>query len=426
MYNECGVIVMKNISRRAFLRAISGTAVAAFFFRTGYSQARPLSVGLQADLTGALPDYGYWHEKVVRAAVAKLNREGGIAGREVRLFIEDTETNSETGRRKLQKMAEAGADFVIGSQSSAVALASLPLARELKLVYFTLGEATEITGEAGNRYIVRPNHSVRSHATVAYRWAVENLGKRWTILVADYAFGKSHAEEWPPLIKSVGGEVLEIVSIPLATQDFVPFLNKVDRSRTEVLFHVFPGANALRFMTQAAEQGLFDRARVFGVICTVDGIRLEDVPKVEGSWYLSNHPHRLEDVPSNIRSYDEQFRQFVGATPEGNEVGTNRATTGSHYWYGWEALHLLKRAIETTGWREKAQNPDVIKFMEGVRMEAGLGFPQGDKFIRAEDHQAFHDHYIERFEGGGLRVKLRLEKEKAIYAPLADFTKQNF
>ncbi|MBI1741789.1 ABC transporter substrate-binding protein [Candidatus Acetothermia bacterium] len=419
---------MKSLTRRTFIKTTLGLGAAApaLFFSHTYSQAKPLILGLQADLMGSLLDYGYWHDRVVRAAIKKLNQEGGIAGREIQLLVEDTETNSETGRRKLQKMADAGADFVIGSQSSAVAIASLPLAQELKLVYFTLGEATEITGEAGNRYIFRPNHSVRSHATVAYKWAVENLGKRWTILVADYAFGQSHAAEWPPLIKSVGGEVLNVFAIPLSTQDFVPFLSKVDRARTEVLFHVFPGANALRFMTQAAEQGLFDKAHVFGVICTVDGIRLEDVPKIEGSWYLSNHPHRLEDVPAKIKPFDEQFRQLIGATAEGNELNTNRSTTGSHYWYGWEAMHLLKRAVEETNWKSKSNNPELIKFLEGIKVEAGLAFPQGDKFIRAEDHQAFHDHYIERFEGGKLRVKLRLEKEKAIYAPLANYSKQGF
>jgi branched-chain amino acid transport system substrate-binding protein len=420
------MVYMKTLTRRTFITTALGAAASTFFVHQPHAQTKPLVIGLQADLTGSLPDYGYWHDKVIRAAVKKLNQAGGIGGREVQLLVEDTETNSETGRRKLQKMADAGADFVIGSQSSAVALACLPLAQELKLVYFTLGEATEITGEAGNRYIFRPNHSVRSHAQVAYKWAVENLGKRWTILVADYAFGKSHAAEWPSLVRSVGGEVLDVISIPLATQDFVPFLSKIDRARTEVLFHVFPGVNALRFMTQAAEQGLFDRAKVFGVICTVDGIKLEDVPKIEGSWYLSNHPHRLEDVSATIRPFDAQFRQLVGANAEGNEPNTNRSTTGSHYWYGWEALHLLKQAVDETSWKTRANNPDLIKYMEGVKVEAALAFPQGDKFIRAEDHQTFHDHYIERFEGGKLRVKLRLEKEKAVYAPLADYTKLGF
>ncbi|OGF53681.1 MAG: hypothetical protein A2Z21_01315 [Candidatus Fraserbacteria bacterium RBG_16_55_9] len=411
------------MNRRTFLRALAGSVALALFPVQVGSAKEPLVIGLQADLTGSLPDYGYWHDKVVRAAVAKLNTDGGIAGREVNLLVEDTATNTDVGRDKLTKMIQGGADFVIGSQSSAVSLASLPLAQELKTVYFPLGEATEITGTAGNRYIFRANHSVRSHAQVAYRWAVETLGKRWTIVAADYAFGHSHATEWPPLLQSAGAEVLDTIFIPLTTTDFVPFLTKVNPD-TEVLFHVFPGANALRFLTAASDLGILQKMKVFGVICTVDGIKLEDVPAIEGSYYVSNHPHRLIDVPESTREFDARFRERIGVTQEGTEIETGRPTTGSHYWYGWEIVHLLKQAIEETGWQSPSDHPKIVQYLEGLQLTADFAFPQGDKFIRAQDHQAFHDHYLERFEQGQLQVTQRIDKLEAVYDPTVDYTQQ--
>jgi branched-chain amino acid transport system substrate-binding protein len=412
------------VNRRTFLKALAGgaTLAALWPFPTASAQ-EPLVIGLQADLTGSLPDYGYWHDRVVRAAVAKLNAGGGIAGREVKLLVEDTATNTDVGRDKLTKMVQEGADFIIGSQHSGVSLASLPLAQELKTVYFPLGEATEITREAGNRYIFRANHSVRSHAQVAHRWAAETLGRKWTILVADYAFGNSHASEWPPLLANVGAEVLDIIKIPLTTVDFIPFLSQVNPN-TEVLFHVFPGANALRFLTTASELGLLENMKVFGVICTVDGIKLEDVPAMEGSYYVSNHPHRLADVPESLQEFDARFREQVGATPQGSELNTGRPTTGSHYWYGWEILHLIQRAVEETGWQGRSDHPEIVRYLEGLEITAGFEFPQGDKFIRAEDHQAFHDHYLERFEQGELRVTQRMDKQEAVYDPTVDYTQQ--
>ncbi len=411
------------MDRRTFLKAMMGSAALLLWPVRTSSGQEPITIGLQADLTGSLPDYGYWHDKVVRAAVAKINGEGGIAGREVQLLVEDTATSAEIGRDKLIKMEQDGAHFIIGSQHSGVSLASLPLAKELKMIYFPLGEATEITGEAGNRYIFRANHSVRSHAQVGHRWAVENLGRRWTIIVADYAFGRSHAAEWPPLLQSVGAEVLEVIKIPLETTDFLPFLGRVPPN-TEVLFHVFPGVNALRFLTAAGELGLLEKMKAFGVICTVDGIKLEDVPAIEGSWYVSNHPHRLADVPESLKEFDAQFRERVGATPQGTEVGTGRPTTGSHYWYGWEIVHLIKQAVEETGWRSQQDHPEIVRYLEGLQIEPGFAFPQGEKFIRAQDHQAFHDHYLERFEQGELQVTQRIDKQEAVYDPLADYTKQ--
>lgn len=409
-------------TRRDFLKALGGIGLALSLHRAGWAQT-PIRIGHQVDLTGVLPDYGYWHAKVVSAAVDKLNDEGGIAGREVKLLVEDTATSADIGRDKLVKLAQQGADFIIGSQHSGVSLASLPLAQELRVIYFPMGEATEITGAEGNRYIFRINQSVRSHAQVAHRWAVEQLGKHWTIVVADYTFGQSHAREWPPLLESVGAEVLDTIFIPLETMDFVPFLSRVS-PRTEVLFHVFPGSNALRFLTTAGELGLLETMRVFGVICTVDGIRMEDVPAIEGSLYVSNHPRRLDQVPEELREFDARFREQVGVTPAGTESDTGRPTTGSHHWYGWEIVHLIKRAGEETGWRDRRDHPELIQYLEGLEIEASFGFPQGEKFIRAQDHQAFHDHYLELFKGNQLQVIQHFDLQEAVYEPLADYTEQ--
>ncbi len=414
---------MWGVSRRAFLKAALGAGAALLVapWRVRASAQEPILLGLQADLTGVLPDYGYWHRKVIEGAVAKVNEAGGIAGREVRLLVEDTATSAEVGRDKLVKLAQQGASIVIGSQHSGVCLASLPLAKELKVIYFPMGEATEITGEAGHRYAFRLNHSVRAHAQVAYRWAVEHLGKRWTIVAADYAFGRSHAREWPPLLESVGAQVLDTVFIPLETTDFLPYLSRV-RPDTEVLFHVFPGVNALRFLQSAADLGLLETMTAFGVIGTIEGIATEAVPALEGTWYVSNHPRRLDQVPEDRRAFDEAFRRRVGVTPEGREEGTGRPTTGSHYWYGWEIVHLLKRAIEETGWRSPQDHPALIEYLEGVALRTSEAFFQGEAFLRAEDHQGFHDHYIERVEGGVLVVKERFPKELAVYEPEADYT----
>lgn len=407
-------------TRRRFLQTtLSSVALATFPWTLTHGQ-EPLTIGHQVDLTGALPEYGYWHDKVVEAAIGKINDEGGIGSREVRRIREDTATDAGQGRDRLVRMAESGADLIIGSQHSGVSLASLPLAPELDVVYFPLGEATEITGSEGNRHVVRANHSVQCHAQVGYEWAVENLGTRWTVVVADYSFGLSHADAWPSLIESVGGEVLRSITVPVDTSDFFPFLSQVPAD-TDVLFHVFPGAGALRFLQAADGLGLLDNRNVFGVICTVDGVDLTGLPALEGSYFVSNHPHRLDQVPEEIRPYDAEFRERIGVTPEGREEGTGRVTTGSHYWYGWEILHMLKHGIEETGWRDARDNLDLIRFFEGLTVEPNQRYFQGDLEVRAPDHQGFHGHYIERLGPDGLEVVERFDRSRSVYPATVDY-----
>ncbi|OGF53345.1 MAG: hypothetical protein A2Z21_07860 [Candidatus Fraserbacteria bacterium RBG_16_55_9] len=421
------------ISRREFLKRMAGVSSALFSLAQLRAQAtsEAIRIGLQADLTGTLADYGYWHRKVAEAAVRKLNDEGGIAGRPVELFIEDTASEAAQGTDKMRKLLfQDQVDIIIGSQHSGVSLASLPLAAEAKTVYFPLGEATEITAESGNRFSFKLNHTVRSDVYAAYRWAVENLGRRWMLVVADYAFGRSHAEEWPSRLREIESEVLEIIYVPLETVDFIPYLSRVDRVRTDVLFHVFPGVNGLRLLVQAAELGLFENSQIFGPICTVDGLDIEAFPQLLGSWYISKQPRRASEISSELQVFDRAFREALGVGSDGRELGTGRATTGSHLWYTWEIVHLLKQAIEATGWTSKADNPGLVQFLEGAQIKAGFGFPQGDKFLRAQDHQGFHAHYIERLEAIAgelqLRVKTLIPAEQTVYPATIDYSQQGF
>ena len=41
----------------------------------------PIKIGVVADKTGGLAAYGYSHEKTIKAAAARINKAGGIAGR---------------------------------------------------------------------------------------------------------------------------------------------------------------------------------------------------------------------------------------------------------------------------------------------------------------------------------------------------------
>lgn len=96
-------------------------------------QVEPIKIGHLADLTGPLAPYGYSNELVLRAAIGKINAEGGIAGRPVELYTEDTESKVPTGVMKYRKLIEHyGVHFVIGSQHSGINIATNPIAKELK------------------------------------------------------------------------------------------------------------------------------------------------------------------------------------------------------------------------------------------------------------------------------------------------------
>src|SRR5215831_12616977 len=146
----------RQTTRRGFLQtALAGGTLASTASLTItkdlFAQASgPLVIGLHCDLTGVISSWGVWHDKAAKAAVDIINKSGGIAGRKVELVTEDTESNPAPGARKLRNLIQrSNAEFVVGSVHSGVMLAALPIASELKTIYFSTGEATEVTGSKG-------------------------------------------------------------------------------------------------------------------------------------------------------------------------------------------------------------------------------------------------------------------------------------
>src|SRR5215468_412332 len=231
----------RKLSRRSFLEiALAGGALGTAnltLMRDLYAQASgPLVIGHHCDLTGVISSWGYWHDKAAKAAVDIINKGGGIAGRKVELATEDTESNPAPGARKLRNLIQRGnAEFIVGSVHSGVMLAALPIATELKTPYFSTGEATEVTGSKGTRFSFRTGTDTYSIAAASMPWCVENLGKVWSVIYADYAWGQSTNQESKLFIEKAGGKVLTSIAVPLDTKDFVPYLAQIPKDTTVVL-----------------------------------------------------------------------------------------------------------------------------------------------------------------------------------------------
>src|SRR6266568_7349093 len=174
----------RKVTRRSFLEtalkggALAGTASLTITKDLFAQGSGPLVIGHHCDLTGVISSWGIWHDKAAKAAVDIINKSGGIAGRKVELATEDTESNPAPGARKLRNLIQrSNAEFVVGSVHSGIMLAALPIATELKTIYFSTGESSDVTGSKGTRYSFRTGADCYSIAASGVPWAYENLGK---------------------------------------------------------------------------------------------------------------------------------------------------------------------------------------------------------------------------------------------------------
>lgn len=404
------------INRRSFLsHALAGGVAAGTSYlgltRDLYAQAGgPIVLGSHCELTGGFASWGYWHDKAAKAAVKLVNEQGGISGRKVELVTEDTELNPATGTRKLRSLIErSGAGFIIGSVHSGVMLSSIPVATELKTIYFSAGEATEATGSKGTRYSFRTGTDTYALAAAGAPWAYNNLGKTWTIISPDYAWGHSHYQEHKAVVEKLGGKVYDPIFVPLDAKDLVPYLAKIPGD-TQVLFSVFFGAQSIAFYSQAKSMGLERTMKMYSVAGTMEAIAPADIQGAGEGVYL------VENFPRVTKYKDDEFHRQHNVRMgiddvDAREANSQRVMAKSHAWQSWENVFALKKAIEVSGWKTKKDDKLVIEALEGLTLDNSLGNPQGAKIIRREDHSGMIDCYISKVENGRLEVKKTITKE---------------
>jgi branched-chain amino acid transport system substrate-binding protein len=101
------------ISRRRFLRsaawaagAIAGGAGGWIIPASRSWAAEPIKVGIATDLTGALGLFGNANLNVVKLCADLINKGGGLLGRPVQLFVEDTASNEAVAVANVRRLIE--------------------------------------------------------------------------------------------------------------------------------------------------------------------------------------------------------------------------------------------------------------------------------------------------------------------------------
>jgi branched-chain amino acid transport system substrate-binding protein len=417
----------QSINRRAFLTsACAGAAIFALKPIILWANDKPIKIGGQFSLTGAMAPYGVWGHRAVAAAVNKINDEGGINGRKVIYIAEDSQTNVQVGIRKMRKLIQYDkVDFILGDAHSGINIACVPIAKEENTIYFGFGTAAASTEDRGNRYFFRGITNMRIQMKALVVGGLKYLGKRWYIIAADYAWGHSVAEEIARSVEEEGGRIIGKKYIPLGTKDFIPYLKGLEPSRIDAMVIGLYGRDALTIITQIYH--LFGgQVKITGNASIIEGFKLKVLgPAGDNLWYVTQYPRLSKCIHRELKSFDRKYRQRLGVDTNGFDP-YGRIATLSFCYAPWEHVHYIKRGIELSGWNSRRDNPDFIQALEGMHVKGSLDFPQGDKVIRAQDHQVFHGQYLERVEGGKILMKEYIDKEKLYYEPRVDYTRNAF
>jgi branched-chain amino acid transport system substrate-binding protein len=84
-------------------------------------------------------------------------------------------------------------------------------------------------------------------------------------------------------------------------------------------------------------------------------------------------------------------------------------------------MNALKLGMEKSSFRGREDTMKLIEALEGLEMKEGDDFPQGDKTLRKDDHQAFLREFLFDIKDGKWRIVDVVAKEKTVFPPACKF-----
>ena len=87
----------------------------------------------------------------------------------------------------------------------------------------------------------------------------------------------------------------------------------------------------------------------------------------------------------------------------------------------YEAMNALKLGMQKAGFQGRQDTEKLVAALEGLEMKEGDDFPQGDKLLRKDDHQAFLREFIFDVNKGKHRILEVVAKEKTVFPPACKF-----
>jgi branched-chain amino acid transport system substrate-binding protein len=128
------------------------------------------------------------------------------------------------------------------------------------------------------------------------------------------------------------------------------------------------------------------------------------LPVLDGVLNTPHHKRFLEESTKRLKEIDPS-----GPLPD-RYVQSN-----------YEAVNALRIGMQKSGFRGKEDTMKLIEALEGLEMKESDDFPQGDKLLRREDHQAFVREFILEIRGGKHKILEIVPKEKTMFPPACKF-----
>ena len=222
-----------------------------------------IKIGLVFPTSGAFSILGTDQSRGAELVLDWANANGGVGGVKIEILKGDSQSNAGVGATVAQRLIDQGAQILIGSYSSGISAAIMPVAQRNNVILWEVGAVSPAVNEQRYSNFLRTVGVSATYAAADYDFTVnflaKKLGKKATdIKVAiannDGAFASSVGNAVFDLFTKNKMNIVAKEVYPASTTDLTPLILKLKAAAPDVLFLTPDAPDSLLFWQTAQQQ----------------------------------------------------------------------------------------------------------------------------------------------------------------------------
>lgn len=384
------------------LRAALLGAVFTASLGVGAADAATIKVGVIAPFSGPFAMFG----QTFKEGIAVYQAEHGktVGGDTVEFVFKDLDQANPAQSKALAQelIVKERVSVLAGFTFTPDAMAVAPLIDEANIPAVIFNAATSAITEKSPRY-VRTSFTLWQN-TVPLANHIAKLGvKKAITAVSDYGPGIDGETAFKATFEKAGGAVVDTIRMPLKSNDFAPFMQRIKDSGAEAVYAFLPaGPTTLAFAKAFADNGLKEKGiQFFG---PGDITQEPDLPALGDAvlgMTTSFHYSQAHESAAN-KSFLAKYKELFGSSDNATFTSVG----------AYDGVHLIYTMIAKTG--GKIDGLKAVEAVKGMSWES----PRGPVTIDPDSRHIRQTVYLRTVE----RVNGKLQNtEKASFADQPDF-----
>lgn len=328
------------------------------------SSSEEIKVGFVGPLTGDYANYGTLCKQAVEMAIEEINAKGGVSGKQIKLYAEDSEGDSQKALAATEKLSSSDkVCAIIGPILTGETFSVAERVQQEGLVIITPSASHKDITAIGD-YIWRTTPSDGLQGVVAGKYWSQVLGyKKLAVLYAKNDYSQGLYESMAESFVEEGGEIVATETFMVGDKDFKTQLTKLKNTDAEAIYIPDYTTEMAQILEQASQ------LQVNKPFLSGDGFLSEEIYTLAGQYtdgVVYTASAQVEESNS-AKEFREKYTAKYGVGPD--SFATN----------AYDATYILASVIEKVGTDRKAIKEGMKEVKDFVGVNGVINFDeQGD------------------------------------------------